>query len=186
MEQYRSLILRGNRALGAYLAERAIINDDDFAKANERLMELMQSGQLKQASLINILCHELKCVSEGAIIQHAVEDQSLSLVDLLHIKVKPLANDLKFDYDLCRASGTLPFESLDGVVCIATVNYLSKPIVKHWEELIKKPIFWYGTSVVSFTQALERVVEQAAAAEAEAAKAKADLAAKQPPPKPAA
>lgn len=188
MEQYRSLILRGNRALGAYLAERTIISDEDFAKANERLMELLQNGQLKQASLINILCHELKCVAESALVEHLVEDHSIGLVDLTHVKVKPLANDLKFDYDMCWASGTLPFESLDGVVCVATINFLSKPIVKHWEDLLKKPIFWYGTSVLSFTQALERLTEQVAAAaeaEAKAAAAKAELTAKMTASKPA-
>ena len=168
MEQYRSLILRGNRALGAYLAERNLITDEQFAQANERLMELLTTGQLKQANLMNILCYEQKSVPEDSIISHLVEDHTLGLIDLAHVKVKPLAADLKFDRDLCWATGTLPFESLDGVICVATTSYLSKPIIKHWEDLLQKQIFWYGTSVLSFTQAMEKVDELAAA---EAAKA---------------
>lgn len=189
MEQYRSLILRGNRALGAYLTEHNIIKDADFALANDRLMELLQQGHLKQANLMNILCHELKSVQEDSIITHLVEDHSLGLVDLTHVKLKVLDAELKFDYDLCWATGTLPFECIDGVACIATTSYLSKPIIKQWEDLIKKQIFWYGTSVLSFTQAMEKVSEQIAAHAAESAKAdaaKADIAAKMAAAKPAA
>lgn len=162
MEAYRSLILRGNRALGAYLAEHGIIKDEDFARANERLMELLQSGQLKQANLMNILCHEQKSVTEDAIITHLVEEHSIGLVDLDHVKIKPTAAELGFELDLCWATGTVPFESLDGVVCIATTGYLSKPIVKYWEDLIKKQIFWYATGIVSFTHAMEKLTEAAA------------------------
>ena len=171
MEAYRSLILRANRSLGAYLAENALIQDDDFAKANERLMEVLQEGHLRQANLLNILCFELKVLNEDALVTHLVEEHNLGLVDLDHVKVKPLAKDLGFDLDLCRATGTLPFDFQDGVVCIASTFYLSKPVVKHWEELLKKYIFWYGTGVVSLAHAFEKLEEAEAAAKAEAAKA---------------
>lgn len=161
MEAYRSLILRGNRSLGAYLAENGLIQDDDFAQANERLMEVLQEGNLHQANLLTILCHELKVLSEDAVISHLVEEHNLGLVDLDQIKIKPVAKELGFDLDLCRATGTLPFDYQDGIVCIATTFYLSKPVVKHWEDLLKKHIFWYGTSSASLLRALEKLADTA-------------------------
>lgn len=159
MEAYRSLILRSNRSLGAYLAEHGLIQDDDFARANERLMELLQEGQLRQANLLNILCHDLKVLSEDAVITHVVEEHNIGLIDLEQVKVKPVAKELGFDLDLCWATGTLPFDYQDGIVCIATTFYLSKPVVKHWEDLLKKHIFWYGTSASSLLHALEKLAE---------------------------
>lgn len=159
MEAYRSLILRGNRSLGAYLAENELIQDDDFARANERLMEVLQEGLLKQANLLTILCHELKVLNEDAIVSHLVEEHNLGLVDLDHVKVKPLAKELGFDLDLCWATGTLPFDYQDGIVCIATTFYLSKPVIKHWEDLLKKHIFWYGTGIAPLLRSLEKLTE---------------------------
>lgn len=164
MEAYRSLILRANRSLGAYLAENALIQDDDFAKANERLMEVLQTGELKRANLLNILCFELKSLNESQLVTHLVEEHNLGLIDLDHIKLKPLAKDLGVDLDLCRATGTIPFDVQDGIVCLASTFYLSKPVVKHWEETVKKNIFWYGTSLASLANAFERLDEAAAAA----------------------
>lgn len=166
MEAYRSLILRSNRSLGAYLAEHGLIKDDDFTKGNERLMEVLQEGKLRQANLIAILCHELKALGEETLIAHVAEEHNLGLVDLEHIKVKPIGKELDFDLDLCWASGTLPFDFLDGIVCVATTFYPSKPVVKHWEDLLKKPIFWYGTSTASLLHALEKLAESAAAPKA--------------------
>lgn len=163
MEAYRSLILRGNRSLGAYLAENALIQDDDFAKANERLMEVLQEGQLRQANLLTILCHELKVLNEDTLVSHLVEEQNLGLVDLDHVKVKPLMKDLNFDLDLCWATGTVPFDYQDGIVSIATTFYLSKPVVKHWEDLLKKHIFWYGTGIAPLIHTLEKLGETAPA-----------------------
>ncbi len=171
MEAYRSLILRANRSLGAYLAENALIQDEDFAKANERLMDILQEGQLRQANLLNILCHEQKCVEEDALVTHLTEEHNLGLVDLEHIKVKSLGKELGFELDLCRATGTLPFDLQDGIVCVASTFYLSKPVVKHWEDLLKRNIFWYGTSLVSMANAVEKLAEAEAAAKAAEAKA---------------
>lgn len=163
MEQYRSLILRGNRALGSYLAEHNFITDEQFAKANERLMDLLTSNQLRQANLIHILCHEKKTIPEDNIVAHIVEDHSVGLIDLAHIKLRALESELGYERDLCVATGTLPFEFLDGIVCLATTSYLSKPVVKHWEDLLRRPVFWYATDTISFARAIEKLSELDAA-----------------------
>lgn len=162
MEAYRLLILRGNRALGAYLAEKNLISDDDFSRANERLMDVLQEGRLDRANLLEILCLELKVLQEDRVVAHIVEEFNLGLVDLDHVKVNPLAAELGFDKGMCVATGTIPFNYKSGIVCIATTAYLSKPVIAHWENLLKKQVIWYTTGILSMLNAFSRFEEPAA------------------------
>lgn len=163
MEAYRSLILRGNRALGAYLSEKSLISDDDFSRANERLMEKLQEGQLDRANLLEILCLELKVLDEDRVVSHIIDEYNLGLVDLDHVKAKNLGSELGFDRGLCVATGTVPFDFQSGIVCVATTSYLSKPVVAHWEGLLKRPIIWYVTGILPMLNTLARLGEPAPA-----------------------
>ena len=153
MEAYRSLILRGNRSLGAYLAEHGLITDEAFSRVNERLLELLQTGALDRANILRLLAYELKALDENKLVDHLVQEHGVALIDPTHLKYKNLAEELGYDNDLCRATGTIPFEHQAGIVCVATSFYPSKPVVKHWEDLLKKHIFWYvATSDAIATQ----------------------------------
>ena len=103
-------------------------------------------------------------LDEGALVTHLVDTQNIGLVDLERIKISPLGKELGFDTDLCRATGTLPFDLQDGIVCVATIFYVSKPVVKHWEDLLKRRVLWYGTSIVALFGALETLAAPAPAA----------------------
>lgn len=157
MEAYRSLILRGNRALGAYLAEHGLITDDDFARANERLLELLQSGELERANILRLLAYEQKVLDENILVDHLVQEHAVALIDPAQVKFKKLGEELGFDADLCRATGTIPFDHQDGIVCVATSFYPAKPVVKHWEDLLKKHVFWYVTTSEAIATQLEQL-----------------------------
>ena len=56
--------MRANRLMGANRVDANLVKIDDLEKANERLLELVASGQPRQNTVLGILCYEMKVVRE--------------------------------------------------------------------------------------------------------------------------
>jgi len=158
MQQFRTLILRGNRFLGSALVDRRLLSTGDLEKANGTFMDAIQSSDLKRASILSSLLFDLKSLEESALLEYLVDEEKLGLVDLNHIDLESL-RPMGIESDLCWATSTVPFDRIDNYFMIATCYYLSQPVVKHWEDLVDGKIIWYATTTASLTRALERIEE---------------------------
>lgn len=156
MEEHRPLILRGNRFLGSALVDQNLLGVSALEEANEKVLELVKGGNYKRASLLSVLCYELKVLEEPKLIEHLVETMDVGLVDLRDIDMSRFSN-YGVDPGLCWATMCVPFESVEGFWCVATAHYLSEPVRKHWEKLNDNDVLWYVASLESITEALERI-----------------------------
>lgn len=154
--KHRSLLLRGNRFLGSALVTNGLIKLDDQEAASQKLLEVIQADNLKQASLLQILIYELKTLREADWINFLVESQGLGMVDLRHYLIEQTFNR-EIDVDLCWATWTVPFDCVEGVYFLASAYYMSEPVVKHWESLLAGEVIWFGASTASILDALERI-----------------------------
>ncbi|MEM8548068.1 MAG: TRAP transporter TatT component family protein [Pseudomonadota bacterium] len=73
MSEQRPLILRSNRFLGSALIERGLVTAEDLEVANEKLLETIQAGDIRGASLLNILIYEQKALDEALLLDSLVE-----------------------------------------------------------------------------------------------------------------
>ncbi|MEM9226666.1 MAG: hypothetical protein AAGA45_01745 [Verrucomicrobiota bacterium] len=160
--EHRPLILRSNRFLGSALVERGLVSSNDLEAANEKLLEVIQAGDIRGASLLNILTIELKVLDEAALIDSMVEMDEVSLVDLSTYDISKF-KEMKVDIDLCWATFTFPFDRMENFAMLATSYYLSEPTKKFWLEHFNGDVIWYTTSILSIAKALERAEEEAAA-----------------------
>lgn len=122
MVEQRPLILRSNRFLGSALVERGLVTSEDLEAANEKLLETIQSGDMRGASLLNILIYELKALDEAQLIDSLVEIDEVSLVDLSNYDLARF-RDYKLDRDLCWATYTIPFDRVEDFNMVATGYY---------------------------------------------------------------
>ena len=60
--EYRSLLMRANRLLGANLVEANLVKIESLEAANERLLELVATDNPRQSTVLGILAFELKVV----------------------------------------------------------------------------------------------------------------------------
>lgn len=154
--QTRPLILRSNRFLGSAMLERDLISNDILETANERLLEIIQSGDSTNASLLYVLLFDLKELNETDLIESVVETEKLGAIDLGSYHLDSIV-DVPLDMSLCRATFTVPFDKMEDVWMVASAYYLSRPAVQHWEQVLGGPVIWYASSVSSIIGALERI-----------------------------
>jgi hypothetical protein len=154
MEQYRPLVMRSNRFLGSALVERNLIEVPDLEAANSRLLEVIKCGELRQASLLNILFFDLSVLEEEDLIERVLEEAGLGLIELANYDLTRVEH-LVPDVNLCWATQTVPFDRIEGFNFLATSYYLSQPARKHWEEALEGEIIWYVTPTSSVANALE-------------------------------
>jgi hypothetical protein len=161
MQQHRALILRSNRFLGSALVDKGLLTTAELEEANGKFMDVIQSSDLKRASILSTLLFELKSLDESKLLDYLVEEKKLALIDLNFIELRSLRSlgSMEIDISLCWASSTVPFDYVDGTYMIATCYYMSAPVVKHWEELLDGRILWYGTTISSLSRALGRIEE---------------------------
>jgi len=158
IKENRPLILRSNRFLGSALVERALITNESLEAANEKLLDIIQSGNLKGASLLNILLYDLGVLNENELIDKIVEEYRLGMIDLTSYDLNSL-REIELDLDLCWVTFTVPFDRIENFVKIATAYYLSKPARAFWEEQFAgSQIIWYVSSLASIAGALDRFV----------------------------
>jgi hypothetical protein len=156
MSEYRPIIMRSNRLLGAALVEKNLITVEHLEAGNERLLQALEQGSDREACLLAILVHEIKALTETQVLEHLVEELSIGLIDLREID---LHDDLKthIETGLCWATWTVPFDKDDDIHFLASAYYLSPAVRQHWEKTLKGPVIWFGTTLEAINDCLEKL-----------------------------
>src|ERR1700724_3764634 len=81
-KEHRPLLMRANRLLGAALVEHNLVKIEDLEKANERLLEVINTKQAPPSTVLGGLADELKVLREDDVLQYVVESEGVGLVDL--------------------------------------------------------------------------------------------------------
>ncbi|MBC8009246.1 MAG: hypothetical protein H7067_04025 [Burkholderiales bacterium] len=154
--EHRSLLMRANRLLGANLVEANLVKIDGLEAANERLLELISTGDYRKGSVLSILAYELQVLKESDALQHVMDDHGLGLVDLRSYEVP---EDLRATTELgaCWATWSVPFDREDGIYFIATAYYMSPAVRAFWEKYCDGPIVWYGTTMEVLSDYFEKL-----------------------------
>jgi hypothetical protein len=152
----RPLLMRANRLLGASLVEANLIKIEHLEAANERLLELVATGNYRKSSVLAILAYELLVVQEADVLHHVMDELGLGLVDLRSYDVP---EDLRASTDLsvCWATWTIPFDHEDGFYFVATAYYLSPAVRTHWEKLLGGPVVWFCTNLEIIADYIEKL-----------------------------
>ncbi len=166
--EHRSLLMRSNRLLGAHLVEANLVKIDNLETANERLLELISTGNYRKGSVLSILAFELQVVKEPDVLNHVMEEHGVGLVDLRGYDVP---DELRASVDLgaCWATWSLPFDREEDVYFVATAYYLSPAVRTYWEKNLGGPIVWFGTTQEMLADYFEKLEAQRAAGGASAA-----------------
>ena len=156
MSEYRSIIMRANRLLGANLVENNLIRIEDLETANERLFQIIEEGTERDASLLHILINELKVLTEDSILSFLVDERGVGIIDLNDIE---MADDLRLEIrsESCWATWTVPFDREEDFHYVATCYYMSDAVRQYWEKELGGSIVWFVTTMKSLTDMLERV-----------------------------
>lgn len=152
--KFRSLLMRSNRLLGAQLVEHNLVNIDHLESANEKLLELINSGSPRQRTVLGVLAYELDAVKEEDILMHQYEMDGAGVVDLRHLEIH---EELKVGLDTasCWATWSVPFDRTEDVTFVATAYYLSPAVRKFWEEKFENRVLWFGTTLENIADFLE-------------------------------
>ena len=157
LPEYRPLIVRSNRTLGSLLLEKKLITSDQLDTANEKLLDHLDKGDLRRASILHVLIFEMQALSEEAYLESVVEKFGLAPMDLHAFQFKKLS-DLALDFTACWATWTIPFDIVEDFYLIATVLYPSPQVVKFWQDKYSgKNLIWYALTLRSFQSAMEKL-----------------------------
>ena len=154
--EYRPLLMRANRLLGSALIEHNLVKFEDLEAANERLLEIAASGQVRQSSVLSILVYEKKVLREEDVLHHVVDDHGVGVVDLRGYDVP---EEVKKDIDLeaSWATWSVPFDREEDFHFVATAYYLSPAVRTHWEKKLGGQIIWQATTMDIIADFLDRV-----------------------------
>lgn len=142
--------------MGSALVDKGLISVETLDQANQRLLEVLQTGNLKQASLLYVLLFDLRAMTEEKLLTHLVDEHNLGLIDLKGYDLeKTVAPPL--DLPLCWTTWTFPFDHVEDTWFVATAYYLSQPVIKHWTALLGERIIWYAASLATITESLDRL-----------------------------
>ncbi len=156
MSEFRSIIMRANRLLGANLVENNLVRIEDLERANERLFQILEDGTDQDASLLKILVDELQVLTEESILSFLVDERGVGIIDLEDIE---MGDDLRIEIksDVCWATWTVPFDREEDFHYVATCFYMSDAVRQFWEKELGGSIVWFATTMKSLTQMLEWV-----------------------------
>jgi Type II secretion system (T2SS), protein E, N-terminal domain len=154
--EYRPLLMRANRLLGSALIEHNLVKFEDLEAANERLLEVAASGQVRQSSVLNILIYEKKVLREEDVLHHVVDDHGVGVVDLRGYEV-PEEVRREIDLDACWATWSVPFDREEDFHFVATAYYLSPAVRSHWEKKLGGRIIWQATTMDIIADFLDRL-----------------------------
>ena len=154
--------MRANRMLGAQLVERNLVKIEDLENANEKLIDIVASGQPRQSTILGILAYDMKVLKEDDVLHHIVESEGVGLVDLRDYDIP---EDLKkiIDVGACWATWSVPFDKEEEFWFVASAYYLSPAVRMHWEKHLGGPILWFGTTLEAVADYLEKQVAAEAA-----------------------
>ena len=154
--EYRSIVMRANRLLGASLVDHNLIKLEDLENANGRLLEVIASDQTRQMTVLGILAYEMKVVKEDDVLQYLVDNEGIGLIDLRNYEVH---DELRKTVDVgaCWATWSVPFDREEDFTFIATAYYLSPAVRAYWEKQYGTTIVWYGTTLEIIADFLEKL-----------------------------
>lgn len=154
--EYRPLLMRSNRLLGSALVEHNLVKLEDIEAANERLLELLATGDMRQASLLSVLVNEKKVLREEELLHLGMEDQGIGVVDLRNYEV-PEDIRKSLDIGMCWATWTVPYDKEEEFHFVATAYALSTAVRSHWEKKLGGPVVWQATSMEIIAEFLDRL-----------------------------
>jgi hypothetical protein len=148
--------MRSNRLLGSALIEHSLVKFEDLEAANERLLEIAASGDMRRSSVLSVLVYEKKVLREEDVLHHVVDDHGVGVVDLRGYEVP---EDVKnaLDIGACWATWTVPFDREEDFHFVATAYYLSPAVRAHWEKTLGGQIIWQATTMDIIADFLDRV-----------------------------
>jgi hypothetical protein len=155
-KEHRPLLMRANRLLGAALVEQNLVKIEDLEAANEKLIELVASGQPRQSTVLGLLAYDLKVLKEDDVLHHCVESDGIGLVDLRDYEI-PEEVKKTIDPGMCWATWTVPFDKEEEFTFLASAYYLSPAVRAHWEKQLGGPILWFGTTLENIAEFLEKL-----------------------------
>jgi hypothetical protein len=164
-KEHRPLMMRANRLLGAALVDHNLVKIEDLEAANEKLIELASGDQPRQSTILGILAYDMKVLKEEDVLHHLVETEGIGLVDLQSYDIPDDAKKA-IDVGACWATWSVPFDKEEDFWFVASAYYLSPAVRAHWEKQLGGPILWFGTTLETIAEHLEKT---AAAAEPAAA-----------------
>lgn len=147
--------MRANRLLGAALVEHNLVKIEDLEAANEKLIEIVATEQLRQSTILGILAYDMKVLKEDDVLHHVVESEGAGLVDLRDYEI-PDEVKKSIDPGACWATWSIPFDREEDFWFVATAYYLSPAVRAHWEKQLGGPILWFGTSLEAIADFLEK------------------------------
>jgi len=148
--------MRANRLLGASLVETNLVKIEHLEAANDRLLDLISSGNYRKSSVLAILAYELQVVQEMDVLHHVMDELGVGIVDLRSYEVP---EDLRASTDLnsCWATWTVPFDHEEGVYFVATAYYLSPAVRTYWEKQLGGPVVWYCSNQEIIADYMEKL-----------------------------
>ena len=148
--------MRSNRLLGSALIEHNLVKFEDLEAANERLLEIAATGDMRRSSVLNILAYETKVLREEDLLHHVVDDHGVGVIDLRAYEVP---DDVKRDLDIgaCWATWSVPFDKEEDFHFVATAYYLSPAVRAHWEKTLGGQIIWQATTMEIIADFLDRI-----------------------------
>jgi hypothetical protein len=155
--------MRSNRLLGSALIEHSLVRFEDLEAANERLLEIAATGDMRRSSVLSILVYEKKVLREEDLLHHVVDDHGVGVIDLRSYEVpEDVRKDL--DIDACWATWSVPFDREEDFHFVATAYYLSPAARAFWEKKLGGQIIWQATTMDIIADFLDRVVAERAEA----------------------
>jgi hypothetical protein len=156
MSEHRPLLMRSNRLLGSALIEHNLVKFEDLEAANERLLEIAATGDMRRSSVLSVLVYEKKVLREEDLLHHVVDDHGVGVVDLRGYDVpEEVKKDL--DIDACWATWSVPFDKEEDFHFVATAYYLSPAARAFWEKKLGGQIIWQATTMDIIADFLDRL-----------------------------
>ncbi len=154
--EIRSLLMRGNRLLGASLVEANLVTVENLENANEKLLELISDGTPRQFTLLGVLAYDLKVLKEEDVLLYCADEHNVGMIDLAQYEG---SEEVRVGLSLpaCWATWTLPFDREEDFTLIATAYYLSPAVRTFWEKQFDGPVIWYVTTLEGIAESLERL-----------------------------
>ena len=153
--------MRANRLLGAQLVEHNLVKIEDLEAANEKFIDVVSSDQPRQSTILGILAYDMKVLKEDDVLHHLVETDGLGLVDLRDYDVLDETRK-NLDANACWATWSVPFDREEEFWFVATAYYLSPAVRAYWEKELNGPILWFGTSLETVADYLEKYATELA------------------------
>jgi len=153
--------MRSNRLLGAALVEANLITLEDLEAGNDKLLQNLDQAADREICLLHVLLNDTRVLTEQQLLEYLVEEMSLGLIDLGEIEMN---DDVKLHLNtgMCWATWSVPFDRDDDISYIASAYAMSRAVRQHWEKQCGGPIIWFGTTLGSIGDFLEKLESERA------------------------